>query len=178
MSLSIIYVRNNVTWSLILIPWYFNFSLQDETSNEGLVVDVDGPVSGNDPHGQPRGSLHQFGESPPKIARLGHNFAFGVSANARMRQSVRGASKRGRPRGSRRGGPIGGKGRGLLLMHPSSKVSNVVNESPSTAMPPIEGSGCSNEVLRHCKYLFFQWLHYPFIIFINRHLQQVSIDTA
>jgi len=120
------------------------------------VVDVDGPVaiSGCDTHGQPRSSVHQFGESPSKIARLGHHFAFGMNANARMRQSVRGASKRGRPRGSRRGGPIGGKGRGLLLMHPSSKVSNMASESPSTAMTPIDGSGCSNEVLRHCKYLF------------------------
>jgi len=129
--------------------------LQDETSNEGLVVDVDGPVtvSGNDSHGQPRGNLHQFGESPAKIARLGH-FAFGMGANARIRQSVRGASKRGRPRGSRRGGPIGGKGRGLLLMHPSSKVSNMASEPSSTAMSPNDGGGCSNEVLRHCKYLF------------------------
>ncbi|XP_018355719.1 PREDICTED: putative DNA helicase Ino80 isoform X1 [Trachymyrmex septentrionalis] len=123
---------------------------EDETSNEGLVVDVDGPVtvSGNDPHGQPRGNLHQFGESPAKIARLGH-FAFGMGANARMRQSVRGASKRGRPRGSRRGGPIGGKGRGLLLMHPSSKISNMASEPSSTAMSPNDGGGCSNEVLRH-----------------------------
>jgi len=32
-------------------------------------------------------------------------------------------------------------------MHPSSKVSNMASESPSTA---IDGSGCSNEVLRHC----------------------------
>lgn len=118
------------------------------------MVDVDGPVavSGSDPHGQPRGSLHQFGESPSKIARLGHHFAFGVSANARMRQSVRGASKRGRPRGSRRGGPIGGKGRGLLLMHPSSKVSNMASEPSSATMSAIDGGGCSNEVLRHCKY--------------------------
>lgn len=114
------------------------------------MVDVDSPVSGSDPYGQSRGSL-QFGESPSKIARLGHHFAFGVGANARMRQSVRGVSKRGRPRGSRRGGPIGGKGRGLLLMHPSSKAS----ESPSTTISPIDGGGCSNEVLRHCKYLYF-----------------------
>lgn len=140
---------------MILIPRYFDFSLQDETSNEGLVVDVDGPVavSGNDPYGQPRGNLH-IGEPPSKVARLGHHFTFGVGANARMRQSVRGASKRGRPRGSRRGGPIGGKGRGMLLMHPSSKVSNMASEPPSTSISPIDGSGCSNEVLRQCKYLF------------------------
>lgn len=134
------------------------------------MVDVDSPVavSGSDPYGQPRGSL-QFGESPSKIARLGHHFTFGVGANARMRQSVRGVSKRGRPRGSRRGGPIGGKGRGLLLMHPSSKVSNMASEPLSTTISPIDGGGCSNEVLRHCKYflsnLYFYHIYQEKIIY-------------
>ncbi|XP_020277600.1 putative DNA helicase Ino80 isoform X2 [Pseudomyrmex gracilis] len=115
---------------------------EDETSNEGLVVDVDGPTVVSS--GKPR-SLHQFGEPPSKVARLGHHFALGIGASARMRQSVRGASKRGRPRGSRRGGPIGGKGRGLLMMHASSKNSGtVINESASTASL-IDGGGSSNE---------------------------------
>ncbi|EZA60837.1 Putative DNA helicase INO80 complex-like protein [Ooceraea biroi] len=121
---------------------------EDETSNEGLVVDVDGPVtiSASESRGQSRGGL-QYGESPPKVARLGH-FAFGVGSSARMRQSVRGASKRGRPRGSRRGGPIGGKGRGSLLMHPSSKVSNTMTSESSSTL--VDGGGSSSEqMLQH-----------------------------
>ncbi|EFN73818.1 Putative DNA helicase Ino80 [Camponotus floridanus] len=125
---------------------------EDETSNEGLVVDVDGPVAvsgGDHPHGHSRGNFHQFGESSTKVARLGHHFAFGVGASARMRQSVRGASKRGRPRGSRRGGPIGGKGRGMLLMHPSKGSNAVATESLST-ISPTDGGGSSNEqTLQH-----------------------------
>ncbi|XP_029678503.1 chromatin-remodeling ATPase INO80 isoform X2 [Formica exsecta] len=126
---------------------------EDETSNEGLVVDVDGPVAvsgGDHPHGHSRGSFHQFGESSTKVARLGHHFAFGMGASARMRQSVRGASKRGRPRGSRRGGPIGGKGRGMLLMHPSSKSSNAATSESLSTISPIDGGGTSNEqTLQH-----------------------------
>jgi len=134
--------------------------LQDETSNEGLVVDVDGPVaaSGGDSRGQSRGNL-QFGESPAKIARLGHQFAFGMGASARMRQSVRGASKRGRPRGSRRGGPIGGKGRGLLLVHPSSKGSA---ETPST-LSSIDSGSSSEQMLQHGEFLNL-FLRYFFIL--------------
>lgn len=116
------------------------------------MVDVDGPVavSGGD-HGHSRGS---FGESSSKVARLGHHFAFGVNASARMRQSVRGASKRGRPRGSRRGGPIGGKGRGMLLMHPSSKGPNAATSESLSIISPIDGGGSSNEqTLQHGEYL-------------------------
>lgn len=124
------------------------------------MVDVDGPVavSGNDAR-QPRGSL-QFGE-PPKVARLGHHFAFGVGASARMRQSVRGASKRGRPRGSRRGGPIGGKGRGLLLQHPPTKTSNAA-QSPSSLSPTAGGGGGSSneQTLQHGKYPVFFFISY------------------
>jgi len=115
---------------------------------------VDGPVTIpiNESRGQPRGNL-QYGEPSSKVARLGH-FPFGVGANARIRQSVRGVSKRGRPRGSRRGGPIGGKGRGLLLMHP--KGSNMASESSST-ISLIDGS--SSE--QHGKY------HLDIIIYIS-----------
>ncbi|XP_033207713.1 chromatin-remodeling ATPase INO80 [Belonocnema kinseyi] len=105
---------------------------EDETSNEGLVVDVDGPVSSSDFRNSRLPS--QFGE-PPKVARLGHHFTFGVGTGVRMRPSVRGTSKRGRPRGSRRGGPIGGKGRGMLLLHPPS-IKNSVSTghlSPSSS---------------------------------------------
>ncbi|EFN75626.1 Putative DNA helicase Ino80 [Harpegnathos saltator] len=118
---------------------------EDETSNEGLVVDVDGPVavSGSDAR-QARAGNVQFGE-PSKVARLGHHFAFGVNAGARMRQSVRGASKRGRPRGSRRGGPIGGKGRGVLLSHGPSKSCNAVgSQSPSSLSPTGGGNGAGS----------------------------------
>ncbi|XP_012284953.1 putative DNA helicase Ino80 isoform X2 [Orussus abietinus] len=93
---------------------------EDENSNEGLVVDVDGPVPAS--AGDARQSrVGHFGE-PPKVARLGHHFTFGVGGSVRMRPTVRGSTKRGRPRGSRRGGPIGGKGRGLLLLHPPNKA--------------------------------------------------------
>lgn len=119
------------------------------------MVDVDGPVAvsgGDHSHGHSRGSF-QFGESSTKVARLGHHFAFGMGASARMRQSVRGASKRGRPRGSRRGGPIGGKGRGMLLMHPSSKSSNSAPSESLSTISPIDGVGTSNEqTVQHGEY--------------------------
>lgn len=107
------------------------------------MVDVDGPVavSGGDAR-QARGNV-QFGE-PSKVARLGHHFAFGVNAGARMRQSVRGASKRGRPRGSRRGGPIGGKGRGVLSHLPSKSGNAVGSQSPSSLSPTGGGNGAGS----------------------------------
>lgn len=116
---------------------------QDETSNEGLVVDVDGPVtpSTSESHQVPRSNV-QFGE-PPKVARLGHHFTFGVGGGVRMRPTIRGTSKRGRPRGSRRGGPVGGKGRGILL-NPSGKTAG----SPGTHSPtssPSPGSSSSGD---------------------------------
>jgi len=119
---------------------------------------VDGPVTIpiNESRGQTRGNL-QCGESSSKVARLGH-FSFGVGANARIRQSVRGVSKRGRPRGSRRGGPIGGKGRGLLLMHP--KGSNMMTNESSSTISLIDRS--SNE--QHGKYHL-----YRIVIYINKY---------
>ncbi|CAG5097979.1 Similar to Ino80: Chromatin-remodeling ATPase INO80 (Drosophila melanogaster) [Cotesia congregata] len=87
---------------------------EDETSNEGLVVDVDN----NSTSGGSSASL-----SPPKVARFNHHLNYGIaSTGMRIRPSMRGTSKRGRPRGSRRGGPIAGKGRGLML-HPPGKSS-------------------------------------------------------
>lgn len=105
---------------------------EDETSNEGLVVDVDGPamVSGGDARQQGG----HFGE-PPKVARLGHYLAFGTGSGVRIRPTIRGSSKRGRPRGSRRGGPVGGKGRGLLLLHPPSKNLTTPGQSGLPSSP-------------------------------------------
>ncbi|XP_015604273.1 putative DNA helicase Ino80 isoform X2 [Cephus cinctus] len=106
---------------------------EDETSNEGLVVDVDGPVP--TPGDTKSSRIAQFGE-PPKVAKLGH-FTFGPGGGVRMRPSIRGSSKRGRPRGSRRGGPIGGKGRGLHLLHPPSKgTASPGPPSPSSVSDP------------------------------------------
>ena len=120
----------------------FNF-VQDETSNEGLVVDVDGPVtaSSSDSHNLPRPST-QFTE-PPKVARLGHHFTFGVGGGVRMRPTIRGSSKRGRPRGSRRGGPIGGKGRGILLNPTGTTTGSPGPQSPTSSHLP--GSSSSTE---------------------------------
>lgn len=53
---------------------------------------------------------------------------------------MRGTSKRGRPRGSRRGGSIGGKGRGFIL-HPPVKTSNAVGISQSSLSLPQSSSG-------------------------------------
>ncbi|XP_014219973.1 putative DNA helicase Ino80 isoform X2 [Copidosoma floridanum] len=83
---------------------------EDETSNEALIVDVDGPVS-SDPHRQ-------------------RHFAFGDS---RMRSSMRGSSKRGRPRGSRRGGPIGGKARSMMLLHPTNATKALPTSTASSS---------------------------------------------
>lgn len=85
---------------------------EDETSNEGLVVDVDGPI-GININQQNRQSTNVNDRS--KGTKLGHNFSFGVGSGVRIRPTVRGTSKRGRPRGSRRGGQVSGKGRGGFL---------------------------------------------------------------
>lgn len=117
------------------------------------MVDVDGPVAVSSGEArQARGNL-QFGE-PSKVARLGHHFAFGVSAGARMRQSVRGTSKRGRPRGSRRGGPIGGKGRGLLLSHLSSKSCNVVGSQSQSCLSPTSAGSSNEQTVQQGEYSF------------------------
>ncbi|KAK0088895.1 hypothetical protein PV325_010346 [Microctonus aethiopoides] len=105
---------------------------EDETSNEGLVVDVDGSVPITNSNQRPRNFAAGFNE-PSKAARSGHHFNFGVGAGVRIRPSVRGASKRGRPRGSRRGGPVGGKGRGLLLQSPSVKSSPITATTTTAA---------------------------------------------
>ncbi|KAG7207458.1 hypothetical protein KM043_009093 [Ampulex compressa] len=107
---------------------------EDETSNEGLVVDVDGPVPISSSDGR-QSRVTQFGETT-KVARLGHHFTFGVGTGVRMRPTIRGTSKRGRPRGSRRGGPVGGKGRGLMLLHPPSRgLVTAGGHSPSSMSP-------------------------------------------
>ncbi|KAK2584287.1 hypothetical protein KPH14_006689 [Odynerus spinipes] len=118
---------------------------EDETSNEGLVVDVDGPVTGSNVDSRQSG-VNQFGE-PGKVSRLGHNFVMSGGVSGRIRPSVRGTSKRGRPRGSRRGGPVGGKGRGLFLLHSSSKGTGTQSQSSSTSVN--SGSSQGDQSLQH-----------------------------
>lgn len=113
---------------------------QDETSNEGLVVDVDGPVSASSSEASQNSRItSEFGE-PPKVARLGHHFTFGVGGGVRMRPSIRGTSKRGRPRGSRRGGPIGGKGRGILFNPNAKNSASPGPQSPNSTPSPGSSS--------------------------------------
>ncbi|XP_017878637.1 chromatin-remodeling ATPase INO80 isoform X2 [Ceratina calcarata] len=119
---------------------------EDETSNDGLVVDVDGPIGTSS--GDTRQSrMGPFGDSG-KVNRLDHHVSFSSGSSVRMRPTIRGTSKRGRPRGSRRGGPIGGKGRGLLMLHPPSKGVGNDPQSPTSLSP--NSSGASNDqVLQH-----------------------------
>lgn len=117
---------------------------EDETSNEGLVVDVDGPVSATDFRNSHLPSS-QFGDVP-KVARLGHHFTFSSGSGIRMRPNVRGTSKRGRPRGSRRGGPIGGKGRGMLLLHPPSIKNSASTGHLSPSSSPSHSTTISNDL--------------------------------
>lgn len=126
--------------------WFCFFFLfgQDETSNEGLVVDVDGPVSATDFRNSHLPSS-QFGDVP-KVARLGHHFTFSSGSGIRMRPNVRGTSKRGRPRGSRRGGPIGGKGRGMLLLHPPSIKNSASTGHLSPSSSPSHSTTISNDL--------------------------------
>lgn len=120
---------------------------EDETSNDGLVVDVDGPV------GVPAGDsrqlrVSQFGE-PGKVNRLDHHIPFSSGTGVRMRPTIRGTSKRGRPRGSRRGGPVGGKGRGLLLLHPPSKAVGGSDPQSPASLSPTSSSASSEQTLQH-----------------------------
>ncbi|OAD54335.1 DNA helicase INO80 [Eufriesea mexicana] len=119
---------------------------EDETSNDGLVVDVDGPVGASS--GDTRQSrVGQFGD-PGKISRLDHHMSFSSGTGVRMRPTIRGTSKRGRPRGSRRGGPVGGKGRGLLLLHSSSKGLGSGSQSPAS-LSPTSSSTANDQILQH-----------------------------
>lgn len=121
---------------------------EDETSNDGLVVDVDGPVGG--PASDPRPlRVGQFGEAG-KANRIDHHIPFSGGTSARIRPTIRGTSKRGRPRGSRRGGPVGGKGRGLLLLHPPSSkgVGGSDPQSPAS-MSPTSSTTTSEQTLQH-----------------------------
>lgn len=119
---------------------------EDETSNDGLVVDVDGPVGASS--GDNRQSrANQFGDAG-KVSRLDHHVSFSSGSSVRIRPTIRGTSKRGRPRGSRRGGPVGGKGRGLLLLHPPSKGLGSNPQSP-TSLSPTSSSTTSDQALQH-----------------------------
>nr|XP_031835468.1 chromatin-remodeling ATPase INO80 [Nomia melanderi] len=119
---------------------------EDETSNDGLVVDVDGPVGGTSSDSR-QFRVSQFSE-PAKVNRLDHHIPFSSGTGVRMRPTIRGTSKRGRPRGSRRGGPVGGKGRGLLLLHPPSKGVGSDPQSPAS-MSPTGSSATSEQILQH-----------------------------
>ncbi|XP_043490017.1 chromatin-remodeling ATPase INO80 isoform X2 [Polistes fuscatus] len=118
---------------------------EDETSNEGLVVDVDSPVIGSNIDSR-QSSGNQFGESA-KSAHLDHNFVMSGNVSGRIRPSVRGTSKRGRPRGSRRGGPVGGKGRGLFMIQSSSKSASTLSQSSSTTTASL--SSQADQSLQH-----------------------------
>lgn len=91
--------------------------------------------------------VSQFSE-PAKVNRLDHHIPFSSGTGVRMRPTIRGTSKRGRPRGSRRGGPVGGKGRGLLLLHPPSKGVGSDPQSPAS-MSPTGSSATSEQILQH-----------------------------
>lgn len=91
----------------------------------------------------------QFAD-PGKVSRLDHHMSFSSGSSVRMRPTIRGTSKRGRPRGSRRGGPVGGKGRGLLL-YPPSKVLGSSPQSPVSLSPTSSGT-TNDHTLQHGKY--------------------------
>ncbi|XP_020707997.2 chromatin-remodeling ATPase INO80 isoform X2 [Athalia rosae] len=122
--------RSEVSQSSAYLP-------QDDTSNEGLVVDVDGPVA-TPVHHPPSHSnlsvphLTPGPADPPKVSRLTHHFTFAGASGARIRPGGRGTNKRGRPRGSRRGGPVGGKGRGLLLLQPPAQSATPQGDGTAT----------------------------------------------
>lgn len=79
-------------------------------------MDVDGPVSSG-PFPSASLTLQQYSQ------HRSSNFGFGDGTRIRPISS-RGVSKRGRPRGSRRGGPIGGKARGMLVLQPGAKTNS------------------------------------------------------
>lgn len=111
---------------------------------------MDGPVIGSNVDSR-QSCVNQFGEST-KSAHLSHNFVMTGNVSGRIRPSVRGTSKRGRPRGSRRGGPVGGKGRGLFLFHSSSKGTATSSQSSSTTASSVSSQG--DQSLQHGKILF------------------------
>lgn len=141
-------------------PFFFQVSQgsahlpQDDTSNEGLVVDVDGPVlapAQNPPaHAALSGSSHLAPGlvEPLKVSRLTHHFTFGSSSSGRARPGGRGTNKRGRPRGSRRGGSVGGKGRGLLLLQPPAQPAGTQGDAAPTATAVHSPHGeCSSKFI-------------------------------
>lgn len=93
---------------------------------------------------------NQFGDAG-KVSRLDHHVSVSSGSSVRIRPTIRGTSKRGRPRGSRRGGPVGGKSRGLLLLHPPSKGLGSNPQSP-TSLSPTSSSTTSDQALQHGKY--------------------------
>lgn len=119
---------------------------EDETSNDGLVVDVDGPVGASSGDTRQSRAGGQFGD-PAKVSRLDHHMSFTSGSSVRIRPTIRGTSKRGRPRGSRRGGPVGGKGRGLLLLHPPSTGLGSSPQSPASLSPT--STTLNDQTLQH-----------------------------
>ncbi|KAJ8686508.1 hypothetical protein QAD02_022302 [Eretmocerus hayati] len=99
---------------------------EDETSSEGLVVDVDGPVSAST---SLAAGLRQDSKFHRGFGHQHQNQRMGFGDVPRMRLVARGTNKRGRPRGSRRGGPVGGKARGPMLPHPGSSASTITDSS-------------------------------------------------
>lgn len=57
---------------------------------------------------------------------------------------MRGSTKRGRPRGSRRGGPVGGKARSMMLLHPTSVTSKALPTSTTTTVSVANDSTTTN----------------------------------
>ncbi|XP_058795965.1 chromatin-remodeling ATPase INO80 isoform X2 [Phymastichus coffea] len=99
---------------------------EDETSNEGLVVDVDGPVN------YPTSSSLQFSRDFSEIRQFGQNMG--------MRTSMRGASKRGRPRGSR------GKTRGVVTLHQHFKtLPAAASAMAGTGIPASASHGSADQ---------------------------------
>lgn len=133
---------------------------EDETSNEGLVVDVDGPIINNSmKHQQQNRQLSNFHTiERPKVAKLGHNFNFNAGtsgssgSNVRVRQTIRGTSKRGRPRGSRRGGgQVGGKGRGMFIQVPGQINPTPQSPGASSHLPSSSSSSSGEPIAQQGK---------------------------
>ncbi|XP_034946860.1 chromatin-remodeling ATPase INO80 [Chelonus insularis] len=104
---------------------------EDETSNEGLIVDVDNPVLSTSLNSHSSRSMSEFSDQHSKVARINHHLSMSSPSGMRIRPTIRGTSKRGRPRGSRRGGSVIGKGRGLALQPPyTSNAGSQVSNSP------------------------------------------------
>ena len=114
-----------------------------------MVVDVDGPVGASSGDTRQSRAGGQFGD-PAKVSRLDHHMSFTSGSSVRIRPTIRGTSKRGRPRGSLRGGPVGGKGRGLLLLHPPSTGLGSSPQSPASLSPT--STTLNDQTLQHGKY--------------------------